>query len=64
MQLAKTGKISLTQKDIAKKIGELFIQRNNVNLTSDLLDTPAFFWDSDTHEVRACTGHGRRVRCA
>ncbi len=43
-QLAQSGKIALGKKDIAKKIGELFIVKNKINLRYDLLDTPDFFW--------------------
>ncbi|CAE7932801.1 RMD1 [Symbiodinium sp. KB8] len=50
-QLAITGKISLTSRDISRKMGELFIERNSVNLTSDLLDTPDFVWEADAREL-------------
>lgn len=43
--LAKYGKISLSRKEIRKKMGELFIARNSVNLNMDVLDTPEFFWE-------------------
>jgi uncharacterized Rmd1/YagE family protein len=43
--LAEKGKIPLTRKEISQKIGELFIERNSVNLYGDLLDTPEFFWE-------------------
>lgn len=39
VQLARTGSTGLSGTDIAKKIGELFIERANVNLTSG-----ACFW--------------------
>ena len=48
--LSRTGKIDLSQSDIAKKIGELFIIRNTVNLYSDMLDTPDVFWEEDKFE--------------
>lgn len=44
--LAKTGKITLSGKEIAKKMGKLFIERSSINLHSDILDTPDFFWDN------------------
>ena len=47
--LSRTGKIDLSQSDIAK-IGELFIIRNTVNLYSDMLDTPDVFWEEDKFE--------------
>ncbi|HEV8051635.1 MAG TPA: RMD1 family protein, partial [Parachlamydiaceae bacterium] len=43
--LAKHGKISLSRKEIRRKMGELFIARNSVNLNMDVLDTPEFFWE-------------------
>lgn len=43
--LAKRGKISLSRKEIRRKMGELFIERNSINLHLDVLDTPEFFWD-------------------
>lgn len=49
-ELATKGKISLSKRQIAKKIGALFIERNSVNLHTDILDTPAFFWDHPEFE--------------
>lgn len=43
--LATYGKISLSRKEIRRKMGELFIARNSVNLNMDVLDTPEFFWE-------------------
>ena len=45
LQLANTGKINLTKKEISKKIGELFLVKSKMNLHYDLLDTPEFFWE-------------------
>lgn len=50
MQLSKTGKISLSKKNIAKKVGELFIVKSKINLHYDLLDTPDFFWEYPQYE--------------
>ncbi len=44
-QLAAQGKIPLSKVEIRKKMGELFIERSSVNLHSDILDLPDFFWD-------------------
>jgi uncharacterized Rmd1/YagE family protein len=44
-ELAKYGKVSLSRKEIGKKMGELFIERNSINLHVDILDTPEFFWE-------------------
>lgn len=35
---------------ITKKIGQLFIMRINVNLVSNILDTPEIFWSEPTLE--------------
>lgn len=43
--LARKGKISLSRKEISRKMGELFIERNFINLHTEILDTPEFFWD-------------------
>ena len=48
--LAKTGSIGLTRNEMAKKIGKLFIERNNVNLHADILDDPEFFWEQDRYK--------------
>ncbi|PVU99089.1 hypothetical protein BB559_001018 [Furculomyces boomerangus] len=42
---AEHGIVNLSRKAIAKKIGKLFIMRVNVNLVSNILDTPEIFWD-------------------
>jgi uncharacterized Rmd1/YagE family protein len=43
--LAKHGRIGLSRKEIRRKMGELFIERNSINLHVDVLDTPEFFWE-------------------
>lgn len=48
--LALYGKISLSKKAIAKKIGELFLVKSQINLHYDLLDTPEFFWEYPEYE--------------
>ena len=50
LQLANTGKINLTKKEISKKIGELFLVKSKMNLHYDLLDTPEFFWEYPEYE--------------
>ncbi len=45
LDLAQKGKISLSRKEISKKMGEIFIERNYINLHSEILDIPEFFWD-------------------
>ncbi|MBJ7450239.1 MAG: RMD1 family protein [Parachlamydiales bacterium] len=44
-ELVKKGKIPLSRKEISRKIGELFLERNSINLHTDILDTPEFFWE-------------------
>eukprot|EP00917_Polyrhabdina_sp_WS-2016_P014129 GHVP01030970.1.p1 GENE.GHVP01030970.1~~GHVP01030970.1.p1 ORF type:complete len:325 (-),score=42.83 GHVP01030970.1:33-1007(-) len=48
--LAKKGTISASRHDISKKIGELFISRFYINLHTDILDTPDFFWEFDQYQ--------------
>ncbi len=49
-ELAYKGKISLSRKEISKRIGALFIERTSVNLHSDILDAPVFVWDHPEYE--------------
>jgi uncharacterized Rmd1/YagE family protein len=42
--MAKFGFINMERQDILKWIGELFDLRMNVNLVSNVLDTPELFW--------------------
>ena len=50
LELATKGKISLSRRQIAKKLGRLFLVRNSINLHTEMLDTPDFFWEYPTHE--------------
>ena len=50
-ELARHGKISLSRKEISKKMGELFLERNYVNLHTEILDTPEFFWEHSELEL-------------
>lgn len=43
--LARHGKISLSRKEIRKKMGEIFQERSSINLHADILDLPEFFWE-------------------
>jgi len=49
-ELARKGKILLSRKQISQQIGELFLNRSSVNLHSDILDEPEFFWDFPEHQ--------------
>jgi uncharacterized Rmd1/YagE family protein len=43
--LAMHGKIPLSRRETSKKMGELFLERNYINLHTEILDTPEFFWE-------------------
>ncbi|XP_053574715.1 required for meiotic nuclear division protein 1 homolog [Bombina bombina] len=43
-------KIKLSHDDVMQKIGELFALRHRINLSSDLLITPDFYWDRENLE--------------
>ncbi|WP_316355248.1 RMD1 family protein [Candidatus Trichorickettsia mobilis] len=49
-ELANTGSVSLSKKEISKQIGILFNERYSINLHSDILDTPEFFWRRPSYE--------------
>ena len=46
-RMAIDGKIKLTRTSITKRIGQLFVDRASINLHSDILDHPEFFWEDD-----------------
>nr|XP_033807897.1 required for meiotic nuclear division protein 1 homolog isoform X2 [Geotrypetes seraphini] len=43
-------KMKLSHDDVMQKIGELFALRHRINLSSDLLITPDFYWDRENLE--------------
>lgn len=43
--LAKFGRILLSRKAISKRIGEIYLSRSLINLHSEYLDTPEYFWE-------------------
>ncbi len=49
-ELALTGTVALSKKNISKQIGFLFNERYSINLHSDILDTPEFFWRKPGYE--------------
>lgn len=49
-ELAERGKVKMSRKNLAKKIGMLFKERYYVNMHSDVLDTPEFFWRRPSYE--------------
>ena len=48
--LRQNGKINMSDKEILQRTGEIFAIRHSVNLSSDLLDTPDFYWDREILE--------------
>ena len=46
-RMAIDGKIRLKRAGITKRIGQLFVDRASINLHSDILDHPEFFWEDD-----------------
>ncbi|PNP55247.1 hypothetical protein THARTR1_04389 [Trichoderma harzianum] len=45
--LALTGELGMTRTEIVKIMGQLFKSRVDINLSSNILDVPNFFWDSE-----------------
>ena len=43
--LSKYGKIPVSRREALSKTGKIFLVRSQINLHSDLLDTPDYFWD-------------------
>ncbi len=43
-EIASHGIISLSRSAIFKRIGEIFLVRSSINLNSEYLDVPEFFW--------------------
>lgn len=47
----KSGrKIRISKEEVLRKTGELFALRHVINLSSDLLDIPDFYWDHEEQE--------------
>ncbi|KAI0170350.1 hypothetical protein BJ166DRAFT_193347 [Pestalotiopsis sp. NC0098] len=46
-RLALTGELNMTRTEIVKILGRLFTSRVDINLSSNILDVPNFFWDSE-----------------
>ncbi|XP_045466150.1 required for meiotic nuclear division protein 1 homolog isoform X1 [Harmonia axyridis] len=58
----KMGKrIKMSREQVLRKHGELFALRHLINLSSDLLDTPDFYWDNEQLEnlyLQVCSYFG------
>jgi len=48
--LAACGKVRLTPKILGTMIGEVYVIRHDVNLHTEILDTPDFFWKESAAE--------------
>lgn len=48
--LKEGRKIQMTRAEALRKTGELFALKHLINLSSDLLDTPDFYWDRENLE--------------
>lgn len=48
--LALQGRTPLSRKEASRKMGELFLERSYINLHTEILDTPEFFWDNSELE--------------
>ena len=46
-KLALTGKLGMKREDLVRILGRLFKSRVDVNLSSNMLDVPNFFWESE-----------------
>lgn len=49
--LKRGTKIKMSREEVLRKHGELFALRHLINLSSDLLDTPDFYWDRENLET-------------
>lgn len=49
-QLEYEGKTSLSHQGLAQMVGHLFAARQSINLHTDILDTPEFFWRRPKYE--------------
>lgn len=46
-RLALTGRLGMKREEVVRILGRLFTSRVDVNLSSNVLDIPSFFWDSE-----------------
>ncbi|KAI0188072.1 hypothetical protein F4808DRAFT_427394 [Astrocystis sublimbata] len=46
-RLASTGQLNMSRTEIVKILGRLFKSRVDINLSSNILDVPNFFWDAE-----------------
>ncbi|CAK0805417.1 unnamed protein product [Prorocentrum cordatum] len=48
--MARTGDVHLDHTQLSKRMGNILMLRCDVNLHTDILDTPDIFWDEDKFE--------------
>lgn len=46
-RLATTGKLGMKREEVLRILGKLFKSRVEINLSSNMLDVPHFFWESE-----------------
>lgn len=51
IDIATFGSIPLSRRAIFKRMGEIFLARSSINLNSEFLDTPEFFWRNPNLEM-------------
>lgn len=57
--VATTGKVNMSRRDIMKHIGELFILRININLQGSVLDSPELMWAVSSYEHPLSKSHSK-----
>ncbi len=50
-ELAVHGRIFLSRRQTSRMMGQLFLERNYINLHTEVLDTPEFFWEHSELEA-------------
>jgi len=49
-ELARKGRCRVSANALARLTGRVYLDRNEVNLYSNILDSPDFFWEAETFE--------------
>ncbi|GAB4817742.1 hypothetical protein N2152v2_004788 [Parachlorella kessleri] len=47
LALAREGKVKVSDTDVAKLMGRVYIEQSQLNLLGSVLDTPDFFWEQN-----------------
>lgn len=56
--LAQTGRLNISDRELLRLSGELYTYRAYINLQTDILDTPDYFWDHEELEPLYHKGSG------